>query len=115
MKFRYLHKLDPLRLTMKKAGPGPISVAICKNTVLFFLWYFRGPVNIILNRQSRLAWYELDKHLCLDLALSPKKIFKNYGYGCMTLGPFVRTLERMGGFLSYLDRKGYLNVNITHT
>jgi len=37
MKFRYLHKLDPLRLTMKKAGPGPISVAICKNTVRFFL------------------------------------------------------------------------------
>lgn len=71
-------------------------------SLFFSLWYFCGPVNTILNWQSRLAWYELDEHLFLNLALSQQKFSKintSAVYGCMFVGPFVQTLERMDGFL----------------
>jgi hypothetical protein len=32
----------------------------------------------------------------------------------MSVGPFVKTLERKDGFLTYTESKCYLNVNITH-
>ena len=45
-------------------------------SLFFSLRYFCSPINIILNWQSRLAWYELDEHLSLNLALSQQKFKK---------------------------------------
>jgi hypothetical protein len=58
MKFPYLHKLDPLRLTMKKVGPGPISVAIWKKEFVFLLMVLSRSrqYQIKLTDQIRLIW-----------------------------------------------------------